>query len=562
MKLRSQLLSLGAIGLLGSSAFAATHITSNITSSATWTVANSPYILDTQIFVTGSGTVLDIEPGVIVRGQPQSTAGAADAGSLIIRYPAKIQARGTVANPIIFTTAALDAGLAGGGAATGLFKDANADLLADRWAPADGDAKYLDLNPATSPLPPRNSADVKNTSMWGGVIIAGDGSTNSGKQVDVDSSGSFTAADDGVGYIEGITAGPLAEYGGGLIPNVEHNGGLMKYVSIRHGGAALSTGKELNALTLYAVGAKTTISYIDIYATGDDGVEIFGGSVNLDHVNVNYADDDGFDVDEGWLGLAQFVFVLQGYGYGDNGLELDGEDKLENDTTTFGTPNASDPTGDARFYNFTVLVSTEAYNSSSAIGGSASAASVNAARMRAGFAGQVVNSIFQNVSGTTAGQGLRVDALKTTGLASGETAEYGYSARDYFGQGLLQLRNNTVVGFTTLYTTISGGSATQASTGVASGTFNGTAIPSVYYPATLNRTLSTSIPTPAHATANGVDPRPSLAASSLAYGSTQDAAYVVAPAVSTSYKGAFDRTATTLWTSVWTALNKRGILKN
>ena len=560
MKLKKQILTLGVMSLLGSSAFAATQVSSNITTSTQWTVANSPYILEGQIFVKGTGVVLDIEPGTIIRGQPQSAAGAADAGALLVRPGAKIQARGTAASPIIFTTAALDAGLVAGGAATGIFEpNATDSTRAKRWTTGDGDSKYLDLNPATSPLPPLNPNGVKNASFWGGLVIAGDSSTNSGKQVEVGGNGAATAASDGFGYIEGVTAGADAIYGG---VNSEHDGGIYKYLSLRHGGAFLSTGKELNGLTLYAVGSKTTISYIDVYATGDDGVEIFGGTVNLDHININYADDDGFDVDEGWQGLAQFVFVLQGFGYGDNGLELDGEDKLELDTSTFGTPTAASPIGDARFYNFTVLVNTAAYNASTNVGGSFSAGSVNAARMRAGFAGQIVNSIFQNTSATTAGQGLRVDALKTTGLASGtESAEYGNSARDYLNSGLLQLRNNSVSGFTTLYTTVSGTVAMNAS-GVFSGTYGGSAIPNVYYPNSLNRTLSTSIPTPDHTVTDGVDPRPSLSASSLAYGTTQDINYVVAPAVYTAYKGAFDRTATTLWTTGWTALNKRLILKN
>ncbi len=555
MKLKHQLLTLGAMSLLGSSAFAFTHVTANVTTSTQWTVANSPYILSGQIFVSGAGTVLDIEPGTIIRGQPQSVSGAADAGSLIIRPEAKIMARGTAANPIIFTTAALDAGLFAGGAANGLAQGYSASTLATRWTPADGDAKYLDLNPATAPLVPVNGSGLKNTSFWGGLIIAGDSLTNSGKQVDVDSSGTFTAADDGFGYIEGITAGPSAIYGGG---NSEHNGGIVKYVSIRHGGAALSTGKELNALTLYAVGSKTTISYIDTYCSGDDGVEIFGGTVNLDHLNLIYSDDDGFDTDEGWQGMAQFVFVLQGFGFGDNGLELDGEDKLELDTSTFGTPAAANPIGDQRIYNATVLMNTQAVGVDP-INSNATGAS-NAARMRAGWSGQIVNSIFQNCSPTVAGQGLRIDGLKTTGLIAGESAEYGNSARDYLGTGLTQLRNNTVFGFSTLYTNVTGGSVVLSSTGVATGTYNGLVIPSVYYPATLNRTLSSLIPIPNHSVANGVDPRPSLAASSLAYGTTQDPAYVVSPAVATDYKGAFDRNATTLWTFGWTALSKRGIL--
>ena len=82
------------------------------------------------------------------------------------------------------------------------------------------------------------------------------------------------------------------------------------------------------------------------------------------------------------------------------------------------------------------------------------------------------------------------------------------------------------------------------------------------YPATLLRTLSTGIPTPNHTAANGVDPRPSLSANALAYGTTQDQAYVVSPADYVTYKGAFDRSSGSLWTFGWTALNKRGVLKN
>ena len=562
MKLKNQLLTLGAMSLLGSSAFAFTHVTADITTSTQWTTAGSPYILAGQTFVRGAGTILTIDQGVIVRGQPQSAAGAADAGSLIIRPEAKIQANGTSGTPIIFTTAALDAGVVAGGAPNGLAQGLSATTLATRWTPADGDTKYLDSDPANSPLIPVNSAGLKNTSMWGGLIIAGDSTTNSGKQVDINGDTVLNALDDGFGFIEGITAGPLAIYGGG---NTEHNAGILKYVSLRHGGAALSTGKELNALTLYAVGSKTTISFIDTYCSGDDGVEIFGGTVNLDHLNLNYSDDDGLDTDEGWQGMAQFVFVLQGYGYGDNGFELDGEDKLELDTSTFGTPAAANPIGDNRIFNATVLMNTQ-LSAVDPINSNATGAS-RAARMRAGWAGQIVNSIFLNY-GPVTGTGLAIDGLKTTGLAAGESAEYGNSARDYFGQGLLQVRNNTVAGFGTNYVAFTNGTMTQSAAGAASGTTSsGVVVGGVNYPATQNATSTgIMIPTPNHTVAGGVNPRvgPNSGAVINAgnYNSAQSNNYLVSPAALTSYRGAFDRSAPTLWTFGWTALNKRGILAN
>lgn len=532
MKLKNTLLALGATALCGSSAFAFTHVTAPITTNTKWTVAGSPYILENVIYV--ENCTLDIEPGVIIRGQPRSSSLVFDPGALIITPSAKIQARGTLAQPIIFTTAAQKSG-------TG-YTDADANNIPDRWVPANGDGNYYDATPATSPLPPLNTSYTparKNANMWGGLVIAGTAPTNNGNQVDVNGD---TILDDGFGIIEGLS-GPLAVYGGN---NSDHNGGVLKYVSIRHGGAELVSGKELNGLTLYSVGRKTSISYIDVYSTGDDGVEIFGGTVNIDHININYADDDGLDVDEGWSGVAQYVFVMQGLGFGDAGMELDGEDKLENNAST-----PIDPVGDAQIYNATVLVDTT---------DNVTLASTRGARARAGFAGTIGNSIIKNWGATAAGTGVAVDAL-----VAPETAD---SARDQFAAGRLQFRNNTVFNFTTGYTAFSGGAISQAVTGAATGTYNGEAIPSVYYPATNNRnTLDpyaglTKAAVFNHGLAGGIDPRPSLSAVVGAYGTTQDQVYVPATVDATLYRGAFDRTAANLWTTGWTALNTRGILKN
>lgn len=539
MKLVHSILACGTAVVLGSSAFAQTVVSGTINTNTRWTVSGSPYILD-GIVLVDNNAILDIEPGVIIRGQPRSSSAVFDPGALIIRPGSKIQARGTLAQPIIFTTAAQSAG-------GGEFTDANNDGIADRWVPGDGLGNFHDSDPANSPLPPRSPSLKKNANLWGGLVIAGNAATNNGNQT-----GPIAGAPiaDGYGIIEGLTATNGGIYGGGrsLVPtanpntelNPDHDGGILKFVSIRHGGAELVQNRELNGLTLYACGAKTTISFVDIYSTGDDGLEIFGGSVNVEYVNVNYADDDGFDVDEGWTGTAQFVFVLQGERYGDNGLEIDGEDK--------GESNGSSPlvpVGDARMYNFTVLMNT---NDNAVIG-----ADVSGARLRAGFAGQIVNSIFRNFAPTATGRGIRIDALSGT-----ETAP---SAQDYFNTGRLQIRNNTVFNFNVNYTTI-GGAITLANTGAVAGTFGGLAIPNVFYPNPLLRTLDTLIPAPNHSAANGVNPRPSLAASAGAYGTTQDPAYVPSPLLATSYKGAFDRTATTLWTTGWTALNKRGVLAN
>jgi hypothetical protein len=397
---------------------------------------------------------------------------------------------------------------------------------------------FLDSAPKTAPLVPLNANSEKNAQLWGGLVINGDGFTNNSNQVDVDGNSVINNLDVGKGIVEGLT-GTDAIYGG---TNNQHNAGVIKYVSIRHGGVGLAADKEINALTFYAVGKDTTVENIDIYCTSDDGVEIFGGDVNLKFVNVNYADDDGFDVDEGWRGSVQFLFVLNGLGYGDNGMEMDGEDKGENQAGVI-TPL---PYG--RVYNATIWQSK---------------AGSNGARFRAGYAGVFANSIVQYIGTTTSTSvGVRVDSTSSSGAA----AESAPSARNNFGTGLFQIRNvSTAGGFSANYTSFTD-TLSLGATGAVTGSFGGSAIANALYPTTLNRNnlanfAALSVST-MHTTANGINPRPDAVATSGAYATPQNFGYVGAPIVPTEFRGAFNRDAVSLWTTGWTALNARGILKN
>ena len=81
--------------------------------------------------------------------------------------------------------------------------------------------------------------------------------------------------------------------------------------SIRHGGAEIGSGNEINGLTLGGVGNGTTIDHIEIFANKDDGIEFFGGSVNAKYLTVAYVGDDSFDFDEGYNGQLQFLLSIQ-----------------------------------------------------------------------------------------------------------------------------------------------------------------------------------------------------------------------------------------------------------
>ena len=130
--------------------------------------------------------------------------------------------------------------------------------------------------------------------LWGGLIILGNAPMN-------------TISSEG--HIEGI---PLSEprgvYGGN---NSNSNSGILKYVSIRHAGSILGQANEINGLTLGGVGSGTTIDYVEVIASADDGIECFGGTVNLKHIATAFCLDDNIDTDDGYRGNMQFVFSLQ-----------------------------------------------------------------------------------------------------------------------------------------------------------------------------------------------------------------------------------------------------------
>jgi hypothetical protein len=100
--------------------------------------------------------------------------------------------------------------------------------------------------------------DASTSGLWGGLIVLG--------------KAPISASSNEV-QIEGIpTTDPNGLYGG--TDNMD-NSGIIRYVSIRHGGANIGNGNEINGLTLGGVGAGTTIEYIEVIGNQDDGVEWF-----------------------------------------------------------------------------------------------------------------------------------------------------------------------------------------------------------------------------------------------------------------------------------------------
>jgi len=133
---------------------------------------------------------------------------------------------------------------------------------------------------------------------WGGLVITGNAQINNCKNV---SATGFCE-----GFIEGVASEIAPKYGGN---NNDDSSGSIKYLRVEYAGYTFGKDSELNAITFYGVGRGTTVEYIQAYKGADDGIELFGGTVNLRYVVSTDNDDDGFDWDQGWSGAAQFVFV-------------------------------------------------------------------------------------------------------------------------------------------------------------------------------------------------------------------------------------------------------------
>jgi hypothetical protein len=147
--------------------------------------------------------------------------------------------------------------------------------------------------------------------------------------------------------IEGIS--DATDKGKHVVTDAADNSGTMKYVRIEYAGIPLSPDNEINGLTFGSVGSGTTIDFIEVYRSGDDAYEWFGGTVNAKHLLAIDTWDDDFDTDNGFSGKIQFGLAQRLAATADvsgsNGFESDNNASGENST----------PQTSAVFSNMTIL---------------------------------------------------------------------------------------------------------------------------------------------------------------------------------------------------------------
>ena len=223
--------------------------------------ADTIYTLSGFVFVE-DGEQLTIEPGTIIKSEEGQ---GVDASALIVAQGGRIIADGTAEAPIIMTSVL--------------------DDLDDPFDIPTGDA---------------------GRGLWGGLIVLGKAKINT---------------TDGFGYIEGLPETERSKYGGS---DDADSSGVLRYLSVRHGGSIFGDANEINGITMGAVGSKTVVDYVEVFQNLDDGIEFFGGTVNIKHFLVAFCGDDCFDIDEGFSGAGQFLFAIQDGIDGDCGGEHDG----------------------------------------------------------------------------------------------------------------------------------------------------------------------------------------------------------------------------------------------
>ncbi|MBL4709949.1 MAG: hypothetical protein JKY48_16070 [Flavobacteriales bacterium] len=238
----------------------------DITSNTTWS-EDTIYVLTSRIKVR-SGVTLTINPGTIVKG---SQGQEANAKVLMVMRGAKLMADGTASKPIIFTS------------------------ILDKIQPGE----------IQSTLP----NDLQG--QWGGLAILGNAKISKGT---LDPTMSFDEA-----QMEGVPATDLDGRYGGM--NDADNSGILRYVSVRHGGTSIGSGNELNGISFGGVGNGTIVENIEIVANADDGLEFYGGTVNAKNIIIWNNGDDALDTDMAYNGtIDNFVLI----GMEGSPLELDG----------------------------------------------------------------------------------------------------------------------------------------------------------------------------------------------------------------------------------------------
>jgi hypothetical protein len=221
--------------------------------------ADKRYLLSGRVDVPSGGT-LTIQPGTTICGDAEQAM--MNVSYLNVAQGGKLIADGTAEKPIVFTSS--------------------------------------------------RAVGQRRPQDWGGLVLRGYAPINNPP-----------AAGMGPETVCADAEASAGKYGPCGTARPDDNSGTLRYVRIEFAGREFAPDKELNALSLYAVGSGTTLDYVQVHRGSDDGIEFFGGTVNLKHAVASAIQDDAFDWEFGWVGKGQFWVSTQDSSIGNRGFEAD-----------------------------------------------------------------------------------------------------------------------------------------------------------------------------------------------------------------------------------------------
>ncbi len=306
----------------------------NITTTMTLDAA-TVYLLKGLVVVREGGKLV-VPAGTIIRGLADLSSTPKNYGAIVVERGGQIDVQGTVDNPVIFTSA--------------------------------------------------RAAGVRNRGDWGGLLLAGkshhnllNGTDNNNVQME--------------GFNNVTFDNTLARFGG---TNANDNSGSIDFLRIECGGVAFEVNKEINGMTMGAVGAGTHIDHVQVSYSGDDSFEWFGGTVMTKHLIAWKGTDDDFDTDNGYAGVSQFGIGVRDSAYYDLTYSLPSggstSEGFESDNEATGTANVT-PYTSGVFSNYTMVGPVPLGSKYSDMNSVTKAAFRRGARIRRNSSLRIVNSI-------------------------------------------------------------------------------------------------------------------------------------------------------------------------
>jgi len=242
---------------------------------------------------------------------------------------------------------------------------------------------------------------------WGGIILLGKANNNT---------------PGGINNIEGLPISADTEYGVASGADDNDNSGSLRYVRIEFAGYAYQQDKEINTLTMGAVGRGTTLEYIQASFGLDDGFEWFGGTVNAKYLVSFRCLDDDFDTDFGYSGNVQFGLVVRDPNLADN-PSISTSECFESDNNATGT--SSTPKTSALFSNITAIGPLRGV-----VSGTYAAGYRRGARIRRNSELKIFNSIFMD----NATRGVFIDGSACETNANNGTLKFKHNILAGYGQ--------------------------------------------------------------------------------------------------------------------------------